>query len=102
MPGEPASGGFFKWLLSALRAHQRDSPDSAELLDEHEVSLRKLYPNGRPSGDGSEQFDRLSKLREEEVDWQTRHRRRLQLVALCGAIATLAIAIAIAAERLAG
>lgn len=102
MASEPASGGFVKWLLSALSSRRSASPDSAELLDEHEESLRKLYPEGRPSGDGSEQFDELSKLREDEIKWQTRHRHRFQLVALLGAIVTLLIVVGVAVERFAG
>jgi hypothetical protein len=102
MPKERlGSTGFLKGLLSILHPERPASQNSSELLDEHEESLRKLYPDGRPSGDGSEQFDRLTELRDEEVRWQTVHRRRLQLVGLLGAIVALAIAIALAWDRFA-
>jgi hypothetical protein len=95
------SGGLLKGLFSILRPGQPASQNSSELLDDHEESLQKLYPDGRPSGDGSEQFDQLAELREDEVRWQTMHRRRLQVVGLLGAIVGLAIGIALAWERFA-
>ena len=93
------AGGFLKSLLSILRPGEATPQSSSELLDEHEEALRKLYPDGHPSGDGSEMFDSLAELREEEIRWQTVHRRRLQLVGLLGAIVALAIGIALAWER---
>jgi hypothetical protein len=103
MSGEGgALAGFLRSLSSVLRPGHPASQDSSEILDNHEGSLRKLFPDGRPSGDGSEQFDKLAELREEEVKWQTMHRRRLQVVGLLGAIVALAIGIALVWERLAG
>jgi hypothetical protein len=96
--GSPIGHGQLGWtgllrdLVVALRPGHASSHSSSELLDEHEKSLRDLYPNGAPSGDGSEQFDWLVALRREEAEWQIRHRRRLQTLALAGAILSLAVA----------
>jgi hypothetical protein len=94
------SAGPFKELLAMLRPNRLPSRTSPELLDEHENSLRHLFPDGNPSEDGSAEYDRLVRLRQEEIEWQLRYRRRLQIVGLLGATAWLAVGVTLAWERL--
>jgi hypothetical protein len=96
------STGLFKELLGALRGGRSQSLPSHELLDEHEKSLRHLFPEGSPSGQGSEEYNKLVDLRREELEWQIAHRRRLQVVGLLGFMVWLAIGISMAWEHFAG
>lgn len=98
---EPLQSGFFKDLFAALRPGRTSTRSTTELLDDHEEALRRLFPDGSPSGDGSEQFDRHVEDRNDEVRWQLAHRRRILNVALLAAIVWLAVGFAVAWERFA-
>jgi hypothetical protein len=102
-PVPPTKGGFsfFRTLASALLSGRSRSRDSFELLGEHEQSLRRLFPEGAPSGDGSAQFDQLVETRHKELEWQLTFRRRILTTGLIGAIIWLAIGAALFLDRFA-
>jgi hypothetical protein len=83
-------------LLPNLRSARSPSRESSEILDEHEQALRRLFPHGAPSGDGSAQFDRLINLRHQDVQWQLAVRRWFQIAGLIGTFVSLAVGIALA------
>lgn len=82
-------------LTLALRPTRSPSPGPSELLDEHEKALARLFPDGKPSGDGSEHLNRHLELRHTELEWQLTVRKWLQVAGLLATFVSLASAIAL-------
>lgn len=95
-PGPRGVAGLLKELLSALRQSRSPSRESSELLDEHGKALERVYPEGGPTGDGSEHFDRLQELRDADLEWQLAVRKWFQVAGLIGTYVSLAAGIALA------
>lgn len=68
---------------------------------EYEEYLRRVYPDGAPSDDGTGEFDRLVEIQREELKWQLRFKRLVLLVGLGGAIVSLALGLVMLMERIA-
>lgn len=87
--------GLLRDLVIALRPTRSHSQEPSELLDDHEKALGRLFPEGKPSGDGSAHLDRHLELRHAELEWQLTVRRWFQVAALIATFVSLASAIAL-------
>jgi alpha-ketoglutarate-dependent taurine dioxygenase len=92
----PSRGAInlFRDLVAALRPTRTPSRESSEILDEHEEALKRLFPEGKPSGGGSEEFDHLMELRDADTKWQLTVRKWFQVAALIATFVSLAVGIA--------
>ncbi len=93
--------GFFRSLIAVLLPGQSRTRDSQEIIAEYEEALRRLYPDGMPSGDGTAQYDRLAEIYREDLEWHLTFKRRVLLTGLAGAILSLAFGAAFFLERFA-
>jgi hypothetical protein len=75
--------------------------DSQETLAEYEEYLRRVYPDGAPSDDGTGEYDRFVAIQREELRWQLRFKRLVLLVGLGGVVVSLALGIVVLLERIA-
>lgn len=103
-PGSPVprpagKEGVLRSLIAMLRPGQSRVRDSQEMLAEYEAALRRLFPDGAPSGDGTAQYDRLAEIYREDLEWHLAFRRRVLLIGLGGAIVSLAFVTAFFLER---
>ena len=82
-------------LLAALRSSRSPAQGSSELLDQHEKALDRVFPAGKPPGDGSAQWERELKRREADLEWQLAVRRWFQVAGLIATYVSLAAAVAL-------
>lgn len=95
-PPQRGMVGLLRDLLVALRPSRSPSRESFELLEEHGKALERMFPEGKPSGDGSEHYDRHVARWDAELDWQLTVRKWFQVAGLIGTFVSLAGAIALA------
>jgi hypothetical protein len=87
--------GMLMDLFAALRPSRSPSRESSELLDDHEEALSRAFPEGKPSGDGSAQWDRHLKRREADLEWQLMVRKWFQVAGLIATFASVAAGTAL-------